>query len=90
MDLSYITKVTSVANFWKLNNDKYKDLSIAAFIVLGKPTHNAFQERVFSRKSYAYIALKKPLTAKRFEMSVMNAVNVSSIDMLKEQIKIIN
>jgi hypothetical protein len=41
MDLSYITKLTSVANFWKLNNDKYKDLSIAACIVLGTPTHNA-------------------------------------------------
>jgi hAT family C-terminal dimerisation region len=90
MDLAYITKLTSVANYWKLNNDKYEDLSIAACIVLGKPTHNAFQERVFSRGSYADTALKKRLTETSFEMSVLNAVNVSSIDMLKEQIEVIN
>jgi predicted HNH restriction endonuclease len=90
IDLAYITKLTSVSNFWKENNSKYKDLSIAAGIVLGKPTHNAFQERVFSRGTYTDTSLKKRLKETSFEMSVLNAVNICSMDKIKEQIDIIN
>jgi hypothetical protein len=53
VDLAYITKLTSVANFWKVNSSKCKDLLIATEIVLGKPTHNAFWEQVFSHGTCA-------------------------------------
>lgn len=61
IDLGYITKLNSITRFWKLNCNNYKDLSIAAGIVLGKPSHNAFQEQVFSQGTYADTLLKNQL-----------------------------
>jgi hAT family C-terminal dimerisation region len=47
-DIMYVYKYFEVLTWWRVNAGKYTELSVAATIVLGKPTHNAFQERVFS------------------------------------------
>jgi hypothetical protein len=49
VDAFYVSKFFSCMTWWKLNEKKYPELAVAANIVLGKPTHNGFQERVFSR-----------------------------------------
>jgi hAT family C-terminal dimerisation region len=90
IDLAYITSITDVTNYWKNNNLKYEELSVAALILLGKPTHNAFQERVFSRGTYTDTNLKKRLKATSFEMSVLNAVNINSLVDIQEEIDEIN
>ena len=69
---------------------KYRHLSTTALIFLGKPTHNAFQERVFSRGTYTDTKLKKKLTETSFEISVLNAVNNKQLEDLKVTIKEIN
>jgi hypothetical protein len=89
-DLLYVTRLTDVSIFWKIICNKYKNLAIAAAIVLGKPTYNAFQEMVFSRGTYADTSLKKCLKELSFEMSVLNALNIASIESIKEQLILIN
>jgi hypothetical protein len=90
MDIPYITSLSDVTLFWKEMQSKYCHLSTAALIFLGKPTHNAFQERVFSRGTYTDTKLKKKLTETSFEISVLNAVNNKQLQDLKETIKDIN
>jgi hypothetical protein len=65
-------------------------LLIAAGIVPGKPTHNAFQELSFSRRTYADTSLKKRLKQTIFQMSITNAANIRSMGEIKDQIDIIN
>jgi hAT family C-terminal dimerisation region len=77
-DPGYTSKYFDVLKWWKLEGSvKYKELSVAANIVLGKPTHNGFQERVFSRGTY--LRLKE----ENFEMSVLNSFNVKRIEDIK-------
>ena len=59
MDIPYITSLSDVTLFWKEMQVKYCYLSTAALIFLGKPTHNAFQKRVFSRGTYTDTKFKK-------------------------------
>ena len=66
--------------WWKIKESLYPELAVGACIVLGKPTHNAFQERVFSRGTYTDTKLRKQLKEESFEMSVLNAVNSSTIE----------
>jgi hypothetical protein len=74
-----------VLQWWKvIGRNKFGELGIAASIYLGKPTHNAFQERVFSRGTYTDTKLKKRLKEENFEMSVLNAFNGKRIDDIKE------
>ena len=88
-DAGYTSKFFDVLQWWKLVGDKkYGELGIAATIFLGKPTHNGFQERVFSRGTYSDTRLKKRLKEQNFEMSVLNAFNGKRIDSLKEKLKV--
>jgi hypothetical protein len=49
-DPGYTSKFFNVLTWWKVEGSiKFKELSVVANIFLGKPTHNGFQERVFSR-----------------------------------------
>jgi glycyl-tRNA synthetase beta subunit len=94
-DALYISKFFDAAKWWMKHESKYPELAMGASILLGKPSHNAFQERVFSRGTYSDTRLRKRLKEEYFEMSVMNAVNNKEIDeiyhimqpaiMLKEQ-----
>ena len=49
-DPIYTGKLFDVLGWWKtVGRDKFPKLSTTASILLGKPSHNGFQERVFSR-----------------------------------------
>lgn len=90
LDIQYVTSLSDVTLYWKEMQYKYNYIAVAALVALGKPTHNAFQERVFSRGTYTDTKLKKRMTEKSFEMSVLNAVNSKCMLALKETIGDIN
>jgi NADH dehydrogenase/NADH:ubiquinone oxidoreductase subunit G len=54
---------------------------------LGKPTHNGFQERVFSRGVYLDGKLKKRLKEENFEMSVLNSFNEQRVSVIKQALQ---
>jgi hypothetical protein len=68
----------------------YPELSIAAGIVLGRPTHNAFQEREFSKGSYMDTKLKKRTSEETFKINVLNACNTHNMKSLSNIIASIN
>jgi hypothetical protein len=79
-DALYVSKFFDVTKWWMKNEKKYPELALGANVILGKPTHNAFQERVFSRGTYSDTKLRKRLKEEYFEMSVLNSVNGKHID----------
>jgi hypothetical protein len=66
---------------------KFKQLSVSANVFLGKPTHNGFQERVFSRGVYLDGKLKKRLKEDNFEMSVLNSFSNSRVTEIENILK---
>ena len=49
-----------VLQWWKLVGKlKYKEIAVAATLFLGRPTHNGFQDTVFSRGTYSDTKLQK-------------------------------
>ena len=86
-DALYVSKFFDSTKWWKEHEAKYPELALAATIMLGKPTHNAFQERVFSRGTYSDTKLRKRLKEEYFEMSVMNAINGTMIDEMYEMMQ---
>jgi hAT family C-terminal dimerisation region len=80
VDALYVSKFFDVTKWWMKNEKKYPELAMGASVILGKPTHNAFQERVFSRGTYSDTKLRKRLKEEYFEMSVLNSVNGKHID----------
>jgi hypothetical protein len=88
-DVLYTSQYFDVMKWWKDFETEYQELAIGAGIILGKPTHNAFQERVFSRGTYSDSKLRKRLKEENFEMSVLNAINNRKIKELNEIIEIV-
>jgi hypothetical protein len=87
-DPGYTSKFFDVLTWWRVEGTiKFKELSIAANIFLGKPTHNGFQERVFSRGVYLDGKLKKRLKEENFEMSVLNSFNEQRVSTIKEALQ---
>ena len=71
--------------WWELVGTKrWPCLGIAASIVLGKPSHNGFQERVFSRGTYFDDPLKQRMKEDNYEKSVLNSLNIKKINDLME------
>ena len=60
----------------------FAEMSCGASVLFGKPTHNGFQERVFSRGNYADCKLKKRLKADNFEMKILKSLNFGEVDYL--------
>ena len=89
-DVIYISKYFDVLEWWKIKETAYPELAVSACIVLGKPTHNAFQERVFSRGTYTDTKLRKQLKEESFEMSVLNSVNSRTLESCSDMIELIN
>jgi uncharacterized protein YnzC (UPF0291/DUF896 family) len=59
-DPGYTSKFFDVLTWWRVEGIiKFKELGVGANIILGKPTHNGFQERVFSQGVYVDDKLKK-------------------------------
>lgn len=79
-DALYVSKFFDVTKWWMKHETKFPELAMGASILLGKPTHNAFQERVFSRGTYSDTKLRKRLKEQYFEMSIINSVNGKQID----------
>ena len=77
-------------DWWKIKETTYPELAVGACIVLGKPTHNAFQERVFSRGTYTDSKLRKQLKEESFEKSVLNSVNSPTFESCSDMIDTIN
>lgn len=88
-DAGYTSRFFDVLQWWKIvGENKYGELAVAASIFLGKPSHNGFQERVFSRGTYTDTKLKKRLKEENFEMSVLNAFNGKRVDNIKEKLRV--
>jgi hAT family C-terminal dimerisation region len=85
----YVYKYFDVLTWWRVNAGKYNELSVAATIVCGKPTHNAFQERVFNIGTHKDTRLRNRIKEDGFEMSILNAVNDEDLVSNEETIKII-
>jgi hypothetical protein len=80
-DPLYVSGLFDVLKWWaEVGVSSFPELATAAAVLLGKPTHNGFQERVFSRGTYADSNLKKNLTEENFEMKVLNSLNGTEID----------
>jgi hAT family C-terminal dimerisation region len=90
LNILTLIKFSNVALFWQDKKDVYPELSIAAGIVLGKPTHNACQERVISKGSYMDTKLKKHTSEETFEINVLNACNTHNMTSLNNVITSIN
>lgn len=70
-------KLFCLLSWWKIvGAPKFKLLAPAAAIIYGKPSHNAFQERVFSSGTWKDSRLKKRRKEKTFEMEVLESVNL--------------
>lgn len=79
-DVYYCYRYFDVLKWWKFQgSEKCPMLSVAAAIVLGKPTHNGFQERVFSRGTYFDHKLKQRMKESNFEMSVLNSLTTTTV-----------
>lgn len=86
-DGHYAHKFFDVLKWWEIIGAKrWPCLSNAAAIILGKPSHNGFQERVFSRGTYFDDPLKQRLKEENFEKSVLNSLNQEKIKDLMELI----
>jgi hypothetical protein len=83
-DVMHVMPFFDVTDWWARRWRQYKDIAIMASIMLGKPTHNAFQERVFSRGTYSDTKLRKRRTEESFEMGVVNSVNRNEVTKLME------
>jgi hypothetical protein len=85
-DVVYVAKYFNLLQWWKLAGSQlFAEVSSAALVMLGKPTHNAFQERVFSRGTYKDSLLKKKLKEEKFEMSVLNSLNGDQVQELLDK-----
>ena len=88
-DALYVANLFDLMKWWReYGSVEFKHMRVAAAVLLGKPTHNGFQERVFSRGTYADCRLKKKLKADNFEMKVLNSLNVSEITYIQQMIAI--
>jgi hypothetical protein len=63
-------------SWWKeVGLRSFSEVSCATLVMLGKPTHNAFQERVFSRGTYKDSILKKNLKEDKLEIAALTLLN---------------
>ena len=86
-DGHYATKYFNVLKWWEIFGSKrWPSLALAASIVLGKPSHNGFQERVFSRGTYFDDPLKQRLKEESYERSVLNSLNHEKVESLMTMI----
>lgn len=76
LNVYYICKHMDVMKWWReVGSSRFPHLSLAALILLGKPFHNGFQERVFSRGTYFDGKLRKTLRQDKFELQVLDSLS---------------
>jgi hypothetical protein len=82
-DTFYAQRYFDVTQWWLNKGAKrFPIVAVAASIVLGKPSHNGFQERVFSRGTFFDSALKQRMKEENFEMSVLNSLTQDKVSEL--------
>ena len=75
-DANNLRQYFDVLKFWKLiGSQRWPRLSTLAILLLVKPSHNGFQERVFSKGRYKDGWLQKRQHKDSNEISVLEAVN---------------
>jgi hAT family C-terminal dimerisation region len=82
-DIMYVRERFDVSEWWRqIGSIKFPKLAISALIVLGKPSHNAFQERVFSVGNWTDSKLRKKRKAENFEINLLEACNAEYFNKL--------
>jgi hypothetical protein len=80
MDGHYAHKFFDVTRWWSEEGHRlFYYVSKAASVFIGKPSHNGFQERVFSRGTYFDSALKQRLKEENFEKAVLNSLTQTKV-----------
>jgi guanylate kinase len=80
-DPLYAVRMFDVFGWWQqLGRNKFKNLELCALIVLAKPIHNGFQERVFSRGTFTDDQLRRKMKESTFELSILEAINCDVVD----------
>lgn len=75
-DPIYVGSLFNVLKWWKEEGQmRFPKIALAAMIILGKPYHNGFQERVFSTGTWTDGKLKQRLTSRNLELSVLDKIN---------------
>jgi hypothetical protein len=87
---SYVAPRFDVLHWWlHVGKLLYPKLGTGAPIILGKPTHNGYQERVFSIGKYCDSTLRNRMRPENFEMRVLDTVNKQG-DGIEEFTKLAN
>jgi hypothetical protein len=87
LKLTTYHKYFDVLLWWKKKQDKFAYMGKVVPIIMGKPTHNGFQERVFSRGTYKDDALRTRIKESNFEMSVLNSLNHGYVDEIRKKME---
>jgi hypothetical protein len=75
-DIMYVRERFDLLQWWRIVGFiKFPKLAVAALIILGKPSHNAFQERVFSLGNWTDSKLRKKRKEENFEINLLEACN---------------
>jgi hypothetical protein len=68
----YSTTLFDSIHWWKTDGfSNWKELGGIALVVLAKPHHNGYQERVFSHGTFTDDVLRKRMKEQTFEMNVL-------------------
>jgi hypothetical protein len=72
----YLAHRFDVLSWWrKVGSIMFPFMSVGAPIILAKPAHNGYQERVFSLGKFCDSPLRNKQTAANFEMRVLDMIN---------------
>lgn len=74
-DPQYVGERFDVLAWWRQNSINFPHVAAAASIILAKPYHNGFQERVFSKGTAFDGNLRQNLKSKRYELQVVDALS---------------
>jgi hypothetical protein len=76
----YSATLFDCISWWKMVRlNRWRELRGIALIVLGKPHHDGYQERVFSRGTYTDDFLRKRMREDTFEINVLQSLNLKTI-----------
>jgi hypothetical protein len=90
-DPIYAASMFDVFGWWRsYGRENFKLIELCALIVFGKPIHNGFQERVFSRGTFTDDQLRRRMKEETFELAILEALNCNKVDKYLLRFKIKN
>jgi hAT family C-terminal dimerisation region len=90
VDAGFAYKYFDLLLWWKEKKESFFYLSVASAIILGKPVHNGYQERVFSRGVYVDTKLRQRLKDNNFEISILNNFNTTELERVMKVMEVQN